>query len=154
MTKTIELRGVDEMVKNLRAQAARYPEAAAGALYEEGLGVDADMVPRIPVDTGRVRSTHYVAPPKREGDEVYVEVGVGTDYAVPLHERTEVPHAVGEAKFLEHALYTRSSGMLGRLAARTAANAEAGHGVTPTPDVPRRPATVGRRKRPRRSPKR
>lgn len=33
------------------------------ALYAMGLIVDGDMVKRIPVKTGRLRASHYVAPP-------------------------------------------------------------------------------------------
>ena len=130
-TKTLELQGVDKLIQKLQQLDDQGEAAIAAALYEEGFGVDADMVPRIPVDTGRLRSTHYVAPPTRDGDGIYVEVGVGTDYAVPVHERTEVSHKVGEAKFLERALAARSGGMGARLAAAIWRHLQAGTTTTP-----------------------
>jgi len=114
----VTLEGEKEVLKNLRRLAVRYPEAAADALYAEGMLIDANMVPRIPVDTGRLRASHYVAPPKRDGGVLVVEVGVGMKYAVPVHERTELRHTVGEAKYLENALNALSPGMGARLAKR------------------------------------
>ncbi len=129
---TVRITGEAALLKRLVELAKKYPEAAAQALYEEGLGVDANMVPRIPVDTGRLRSTHYVAPP-RANDQggIFVEVGVGTDYAAEVHERTEIRHVSGEAKFLEKALNARASGMAQRLATRIASLGTQGRGMRP-----------------------
>jgi hypothetical protein len=85
------------------------------------------MVRRIPVDTGRLRATHYVTPPEETGSgHVAVEVGLGTDYAVFVHEDTSAHHPSGEAKFLENALAARTPGFAERLARRTKQNIEAG----------------------------
>jgi hypothetical protein len=100
--------------------------AAAAALYQEGLAVDAESVKRTPVDTGRLRATHYVSPPTQRGAHVVVEIGNGTEYAIHVHERTELHHKTGEAKFLQNAMNARKAGMLERLAKRTAANIKRG----------------------------
>lgn len=134
------LKGEVELIAKLKALAEAYPEACAAQVYEEALAVDADMVPRIPVDTGRLRSTHYVSPPETGGGTIVSEVGVGTDYAVYVHERTEVYHAVGEAKFLEKALLKRAQGMLVRMARGIEAKVRKGIGVNAVPSTaPRRP---------------
>ncbi len=137
----VELEGLDEVLANLRSLARRYPEAGGEALYEEGLRVDADMVPRIPVDSGRTRDSHYVTEPQRLGSETSVEIGVATDYAPELHERTEDQHPVGEAKFLEHAFAATSAGMASRMAARIRELVESGSAVggkRSSPSKPRR----------------
>ena len=127
----VELQGVDKLIQKLQQLDDQGTAAISSALYEEGFALDAEMVGRIPVDTGRLRSTHYVAPPTQDGDGIYVEVGVGTDYAVAVHERTEARHVVGEAKFLERALAARSAGMGARLAALIWKHLEAGTKTTP-----------------------
>ena len=51
-------------------------------------------------------------------DVVSVGLGYGTDYAVYVHERTELHHDVGEAKFLEKAVQAHLAGMANRVGAR------------------------------------
>lgn len=122
----MSLQGKDSVVRALLAAMERQRGAAAAALYQEGLAVDAESVKRTPVDTGRLRATHYVSPPVESGNALVVEIGNGTDYAVYVHEMTELRHVTGEAKFLQNALNARSAGMLERLAKRTRANVRAG----------------------------
>jgi len=118
MAKGIKVTGDEEVRRGLRRMSKAFPAAAAKALWTEGIALDAEMVQRIPVDTGRLRSTHYAAPPERDARGLHVEVGVGTAYALPVHERTEVAHVTGEAKYLANALAVRAHGFLARLGAR------------------------------------
>lgn len=120
------LKGKDSVVRAMLAAAGKMRGAAAAALYQEGLALDAESVKRTPVDTGRLRATHYVSPPVDAGKSMYVEIGNGTDYAVYVHEMTELRHVTGEAQFLQNAMNARSAGMLDRLAKRTRANLRAG----------------------------
>jgi hypothetical protein len=112
---TYKVTGAPEVMKRLREAQESIPDALAAALYTEGFATDAEMVRRIPVDTGRLRASHYVAPPTGSRNPV-VQVGVGTKYAIPVHERTEVHHEVGQAKYLESVLNERRSGYARRLA--------------------------------------
>lgn len=100
MGKSITWTGDDEILKRLERLAGDYPKATAAALYETGLEVHRDAVLLTPVDHGNLRQSAYVAPPRNMQDPT-TEIGYGTDYAVPVHERTEVYHRVGQAKFLE-----------------------------------------------------
>lgn len=145
----LQIEGKKDLLESIAELAQAYPQAASAALLEEGYRVDANMVPRIPVDTGRMRSTHYVAPPMVEpGGEIVVEVGVATDYAVAVHERTEVNHPVGEAKFLERALFAEAAGMAPRLAKRIPDLAARGVGVSAIPrSAPEKPRVVSSRSR-------
>jgi hypothetical protein len=66
---------------------------------------------RTPIETGNLRASHRVVS-EEHGDIFEVAVGCGgispsgenLDYAVPVHERLDVHHPVGEAKFLEKAV--------------------------------------------------
>lgn len=138
----VKVEGYDALLKRLKELSERYPDAIGAALYQEGLAVDAASVKRTPVDTGRLRATHYVAPPTLvEEGVVVVEIGNATDYAVPVHERLDVYHRVGEAKFLEKSLNERASGFMERVAKRTERNMKRGIGALPlrappSPDDP------------------
>jgi hypothetical protein len=120
-----------EIQRTLREVARRYADAFAAALYQEGLALDAlaNSNDYIPVDTGRLRATHYVAPPVITGKRIRVEVGYGVEYAIYVHERRELRHPVGRAQWLLAAFAVRASGFFGRLAARTLQNAKKGVGV-------------------------
>lgn len=135
------MKGKDTVVRNLLAAVEKIKGAAAAALYQEGLALDANAVKRTPVDTGRLRASHYVGPPVANGGELVVEVGFGTDYAVFVHERTDLAHKVGEAKFLQNAMNERSAGFLERVQKRTKSNRRAGiTSAVLDPRVPTRPS--------------
>lgn len=138
------LKGADEISKRAAQWIKRYENATAAALYQEGLAIDAKAVAKTPVDSGRLRATHYVAPPVKDKGRMTVEIGFGTDYAVYVHERTEVGHPVGEAKFLEKALNERTSGFKERMAKRVRANLRSGVEMVPLdPNTPQRPTDPG-----------
>lgn len=109
------VKGLDKILKNIKMKKRSYREATAAALFSEGIKIDELAVKMVPVDTGRLRSTHYVAPPKNLW-RPEVEVGFGTDYALPVHEKTEMQLKSGFPKFLEEAMKINSSGYKSRLA--------------------------------------
>jgi hypothetical protein len=111
-------KGVAETRKALGELARKYPQETARALHAEGLGIQANAVLRAPVDTGRLRGSAYTTPPQVTVEGSRVEVGFNTDYAVFVHERTEVQHDPGEAKFLENAVNDRMDGFAMRMAQR------------------------------------
>ena len=110
-------------VEGLTAKLDRYTDdmldKAIQGLKECGGELSAESVKLTPVDVGEMRARSFVS-------DVYVnesgnlEIAVGFErhgaetgtvnpkargvlYAVPLHERTNVKHKVGQAKFLETA---------------------------------------------------
>ena len=110
-------------VEGLTAKLDRYTDdmldKVIQGLKECGGELEAEAVKLTPVDVGEMRSRSFVS-------DVYVngsgnlEIAVGFErhgaetgmvnpkargvlYAVPLHERTNVRHKVGQAKFLETA---------------------------------------------------
>ena len=80
--------------------------------------VIAESVQITPVDTGELRARAFTDTPVVTEDTLEINLGYekyGTaypvtpsgsseEYAVLVHERVEIPHAVGQAKFLETAL--------------------------------------------------
>jgi hypothetical protein len=122
----IKLRGTKEVLAELRRIEQQLPGVLAATLYQEGLAIDALSTSRMPVDTGRMRATHYVTQPLRDGESRVVEVGCATDYAVYVHERTDAQHPTGQAKFLQSAFEERASGFIERLAKRAFENLKKG----------------------------
>lgn len=129
MANLAKIVGLDKVEKNLKKVQKTHPDALAAALYQEGFSIMAESQKKVPVDTGRLRSTGYVAPPQEGEDSPTVEIGYGTDYGIYVHERTEVRHTTGEAKFLEKAVNEAMQGFGRRLLGRTQQNIERGVGV-------------------------
>jgi len=116
------VKGLDSVIKAIKEQTEKTEGALGAALYMEGLDLDAKAVKLMPVDTGRMRATHYVTQPQKTPGGPVVEIGVGTDYAVYVHERTDLAHEVGQAKFYEQPLNESRSGYAERIRARTVDN--------------------------------
>jgi len=133
-----QITGTKRVMERLDYYSKRCPEAVIAGLMELGERVAADAVERTPVDSGRLRSTAYVAPPEMGGRGRSVEVGFGTDYAVHVHENTSARHAVGEAKFLEKAVLAVAKGSLWRIA-KTAAKFVESRGPLQRTIFPERP---------------
>jgi len=125
----LKLRGLEKARKKLEALRQQYPRAAAAALFAEGLAIEAESVKLVPVDTGRLRATHYCSPPEDGPGGPVVHVGYGTDYALAVHERMHAYHPVGEAKFLEIPLKAASSGFASRMADRIKRFVASGKGM-------------------------
>ena len=125
------IKGLAELAKAIDEQTKLHEGALGAALYQEALELDAHAVGQMPVDTGRMRATHYVTQPQSDSDGRVVEAGVGTDYAVYVHEREEIPHEVGNAKFYEIPLNEMREGYTERIKERTEANLKAGVTMPP-----------------------
>lgn len=87
------------------SKLGKIPEKVAAPLLlteAELLMTKAKML--TPVDTGALRASGHVQAPVVENGKVTVTLGFGgaaEAYAVPVHERMDVHHPVGQAKFLE-----------------------------------------------------
>lgn len=109
--------GIDAVLQSLKGAATDWQKAMAGAIYQEGLALIADSIPQVPVQTSRLKNSNYVQKPDSIENPV-VRVGYNTDYAYWVHERTELYHRVGKAKFLEDPMNARKVGYVDRLIAR------------------------------------
>jgi len=112
---------VGTVLGNMKKLDYKIPLVAAAALYQEALIEQKESMSRTPVDTGALRDSHQTSRPKWKGDNLEVTIKVGgptASYAVAVHERTEVLHENGQAKFLESTIFDSSRSMLARIAKR------------------------------------
>jgi hypothetical protein len=148
---SVTVRGEAAIRRELLKLAKKYPGAAGAALYQEGMGLWNAAVKRTPVEFGVLRNSAYVSPPTQRGANVTVEVGFGTEYAIPQHERLDYQHPRGgEAKYLSNAIALAQPGALERLAKRTQRNVEAGVEAPAIGAAPQRPKGGGSSRRTRR----
>lgn len=121
MVASVALRGVVQMVNNLRNFQRRFPDRVAAALYQEAQIEKTEAQKRTPVLTGALRASALVLKPTRHGRSISVTITFGNvsiGYAVYVHENLDAYHHVGQAKFLESVLKESAPYMLQRVAAR------------------------------------
>lgn len=99
----IVLTGLDRVVNNLDRLAQLFPRAAAQALNAVAETTMTDAKERTPVRYGILRASGKVSRMATAG-KLEADLTFGTEYAIFVHERTELRHKTGEAKFLERAL--------------------------------------------------
>lgn len=129
--------GLAKILKMLESEQSAYSQALDAALYQEGLQIIAASVKITPKDFGVLRASHYAAPPTTDHE---CEIGFGTDYALPVHDRVEVFHKIGQPLYLKRPVDEAQSGYVDRIANRTRANHKAGIGVKSIPKTaPTRP---------------
>lgn len=141
MNVGLTVEGLKELQRNFKKADHQMQDALSAAVYQEALALCGEAKKRTPVDTGRLRSTGYAAPPEvgRKGPEA--EVGFGTNYGLAVHESLSAFHQVGGPKYLESAMNDRRSGYTKRMADRTWQNYQRGVGVTAIPSSePTRPS--------------
>lgn len=100
---SFRVQGIDTVSENLRRLAASVPVRAAQALNVVAEETMTDAKERTPVDTGTLKRSGLVFQHATPG-RLSAGLSYGTEYAVYVHERTELRHRVGEAKFLERAI--------------------------------------------------
>jgi len=135
----MEVRGAEKISRDIRSLARRYPKAFAAALYRLGVSIMSEALPMTPVEFAVLRSSGYVSPPSTSGHATSVEVGFGTVYAVPQHERMDYKHPRGGGpKYLARAIDKVSSGALATMRRWLANNPDARYqrsGIPTSPTV-------------------
>ena len=115
----ITVSGVDKLQAKLnRIQQDLGVREMGRALYIEGERIMMVSKHLVPVDTGVLRNTGHVTLPERTDHGVLVVLGYGgpaAPYAIHVHERTNVPHKVGQAKYLETPAVEAAAGMPNRI---------------------------------------
>lgn len=117
----IEVKGADELIKNLFRVMREFPKVAAQALYEEAQVEAAESKRRTPIETGALRASTHVTKPEIDSDGIEVKIKVGgpsAPYALRQHEDLEYHHDVGQAKFLESTILESAPHMVKRVARR------------------------------------
>lgn len=114
-----------ELARRLNAAV----KAAETALYQGGSIIMTEAKKRAPLDLGTLKNSGYVTLPRRDGDEVFVEVGFGgaaKAYAIRQHEETTYNHEIGEAKYLQNAIDAKEMEVRNRIAKLTDRALESG----------------------------
>jgi len=114
----VKIKGLDKVLKELNRFGERGRRAFAAGLYVEGQEIMTESKRECPVDTGTLRGTGHVEKPKFKGRSISVTLGYGgpaAPYAIYVHERTELSHATGKAKYLEDPAKGAATGMAGRV---------------------------------------
>lgn len=135
----MELSGLAQVLEAMNAASEQYKGAVAAAVYQEAVLVANASIKQVPVRTGRLRGSFWLAAPE-SADNPAVYCGYGTDYALPVHERTDVSHMKmqkhggmgesGKAKFLEDPINDAKDGWADRVARRAKDNFKSGVGLT------------------------
>lgn len=109
----IQIRGLDLVRRRLGLAKEALTEGVAAGMYAVGENIRGNSMERAPVDKGVLRSSHYVTKPEIHGDTIGVVIGCGggpaEPYAIIQHERLDLKHPEGEAKFLEKAAKEESA---------------------------------------------
>lgn len=104
--------GQSQIAEAIQRALEQAPGAVHLGLLVEGAAIAADAVQRCPVDTGELRASVFVRPTAAGG----VTVGFSSPHAVYVHERTDLRHDEGEAKFLEKAAGAEAPVLASRVA--------------------------------------
>jgi hypothetical protein len=119
----VKVTGAKELLAKLKLFKDRAKAAASAALYQRALQIIALSDSMVPVDTGRLRASHFVGLPDDSGK---LKMGYGANYAMPVHERLDVKHEHGQAKFLETAFDNFASSNAAWLREKTVENIRKG----------------------------
>ncbi len=115
----MKVTGAKEVLAAIKKNSEWVRGSLAAAIYQEGTEIDRKSVRLVPVDTGRLRATHFVSLPF---DKINPKVilGYGTNYAIYVHERSDLKHrAPTQYKFLEQPFREAKAGYKARLGKRT-----------------------------------
>ena len=120
-----QLKLIDTFLEKLKKAGVK---AIQEALEEEADKILAMAQTLTPVDTGRLKESGRVIKPRRDATKTKFEYviifggiqvrGLFIDYALEVHERTDVPHRVGQAKYLSTAFRMALPGLAKRIEAR------------------------------------
>ena len=118
--------GTNAISMKLMKMADRWPRKAGDAIDAEFLIEIEESKRRTPVSLhgtdgnkpGFLRDSHKLISAEISGNEIKSTIDVTAPYALPVHERTDVFHRVGRAKFLESTVYESRRNMGARIARR------------------------------------
>ncbi len=113
-----ELEGLQKVQQNLNEEIDKIKNKTADGINKSALVVERGSKKRTPVDTGNLKNAHYTES-MQTSKGPGAEIGNTAEYAIHVHERLELNHPVGEAKFLEHSLRENSEEILNILRAET-----------------------------------
>ncbi len=120
MIHVIDVRGLDQVKAGLTAYQAEVRQALTQEVAREGEEIMAESKRLVPVLTGALRASGHVLPVEDTPNGVKLTLAYGNSavqYAIYVHERVELRHPVGMARFLAVPAEIAAEGMAGRIAA-------------------------------------
>lgn len=128
----VKITGQDSTVRKIRRLLPKIQHEIADALYEEAEMILGESSHEVPRATGALAASTYIESPNISGDGVSIGFGYGgpgtkinprtgkatSSYAMIVHERTDLYHPVGKAKYLEDPVNRAIPGFPARMAAR------------------------------------
>lgn len=134
----LETKGFKKVAREMDKLNRAGKSALTAAIFMESNRIAKDSKKRTPVDTGALRDSIYVKPP-RVG-QITAEIGYSATYAIFVHERTELRHRTGQAKFLQTAINASRRGFTRRVGRDTRRLLRRRKGIRSVPRVfPTRP---------------
>jgi len=131
--------GERQLRRTLARLARTAPQAVLMGIYEEGATIFERSQELVPVDTGRLMQSGVLAVQESVFERA-VHVGYGTNYGLPVHERTELDEgrqARGSdrrSKYLEIPFLEQMPGFAARVAKRTEERLMRGAALAEMPD--------------------
>lgn len=120
MIHVIAVRGLDQVKAGLTAYQAEVRQALTQEVAREGEEIMTESKRLVPVLTGALRASGHVLPVEDTPTGVRLTLAYGNSavqYAIYVHERVELRHPVGMARFLAVPAEIAADGMAGRIAA-------------------------------------
>jgi len=99
---------ISALLDGLRRASDAQLAAARQALGEFAQHTIGDAQVLTPVDTEALQDSGIALPVTGDRDGISAELGFNTSYAMAVHERLELNHPVGQAKYLETALRNKA----------------------------------------------
>lgn len=107
------------LIERLRQGSEQMKREAVRAVDQFGEHVLGDAQHRCPVDTEFLQGSGTTDPAEAGADgNVTKRIGFNASYAAAVHERLDVHHEIGEAKFLENAIKANAPKLAGFVAGR------------------------------------
>ena len=119
------VKGIDRVSSELRRKLSAIQRAVMWGWYVEGLSVIRQAVMRAPVDTGRLRASHFVEPPQDGGG--LIKLGFATEYA----QRQNYEHRTAKGYLTDTLILTKigRATRIAKTASRLLRNNKDGHGA-------------------------
>lgn len=89
------------LIRGMQAAGRAQVEAARQGMNEFAEHVAGDGQELAPVETGALKASATTEDAKVEGSKITCVLGFNTSYAAAVHERLDLNHPQGQAKFLE-----------------------------------------------------
>ncbi len=149
MAVRAKVTGLAEIQRNIeRLRTEIVPKALGAAAYGGALSVTRDarkLAPDDPSTSGNdLRGSAYTTLPVETSNGQTSEGGFGAEHAIPVHEKTEIRHSTGQAKFLEAAINAKSGSLIKTVQAKFMSSVRREKGANQSSDMPTSPRTGGR----------